>query len=49
MWQYENLKLTGLDRDAVFRPFFDDFLSICPLSKLCFPASGFFSAEICMI
>lgn len=41
------INLTGLESDAVLRPFFEDFLPGYSLAKFSFPTSDFFSAETC--
>lgn len=43
------LKLTGLDKDGDFRPFFEDaFPDVCSLLTFSFSISDFLSAETCM-
>lgn len=43
---YDYLKLTGLDSEAVLRPFFEDFFPDCSsLAMFSFPISDFFSAD----
>jgi hypothetical protein len=43
---YDPLKLTGLDSEAVLRPFFEEFFPDCSsLAMFSFAISDFFSAD----